>query len=103
MVPPASALQQALGCSQVVGRQDGQVRHPLPEREHLVGGVGELAAAADTWELTTLEQFGFIGPFDGQGWWLGQAVSVRVSLRMWVRECAKVSECCSGCADPRVG
>jgi hypothetical protein len=39
-----------------VGWQDGQVRHPLLEREHLVGGGGELVAAPDPWELTALQQ-----------------------------------------------
>jgi hypothetical protein len=55
-LPPSSALEQPLGCGRIVGWQDDQARQPLLQRQHLLGGLSELATSADTWKLAALQQ-----------------------------------------------
>jgi hypothetical protein len=66
MVASRLSSPAGAGLPLVVGWQDDQIRHPFLEREHLVGGVGELAAAADAWELPALQQVSSVGEIADQ-------------------------------------
>ncbi|MGH3671329.1 MAG: hypothetical protein ACRDSH_11940 [Pseudonocardiaceae bacterium] len=49
-----------------MSRQDDQTRHPLLEREYLVGGLGELATVADAGSLASFQQFRSVGEIADQ-------------------------------------
>jgi len=53
-------------------RQDDQTGHPFGEREHHVGGSGELAPHADPGHLAAFQQVSGVGQVaDQQQRWLG--------------------------------
>jgi hypothetical protein len=50
----------------IVSWQDDQARHPLLQRQHLVGGLSELATSADTGKLAALQQVSPVGEIADQ-------------------------------------